>query len=238
MTDFKDQYIQLIIKQYFLQPNARAEVEFKACQYELLFNLLSELPCQLDVDSATGRNLDIIGRIVGVDRLVDSIVEPINFGFSDNPNARGFACRGDSSVISAPFACRGSQELTALQLDDDAFRQIIRAKIAVNNTSAYVVSDDYISIEEVVQVAFNGLAYVVDNQDMTLTLHISFSFEDEYLRLIRELNLLPKPQGVRYNDFIRVELDRTFGFADNQNAVGFNDRNNLDSNFFAERVSL
>lgn len=72
--------------------------------------------------------------------------------------------------------------------------------------------------------AFNGRAYVVDNLNMSLTLYVSPSVSLERLRLIRRLNLLPKPQGVRYDIVIQAEPGFTFGFDSNPNSVGFADR--------------
>ena len=237
MSTFLEEYSQLLIKQYYNQPNARAEVELKVGEYEKLYNIIATFPDEFDVDLAYGDRLDKIGKIVGVSRLVNEVVDKIAFGFSENPNARGFDDKF-TIAVSSPFAEKFTPEFTDLQLDDTTYRTIIKAKIAVNNASAYVVSDDRISVQEVIQSAFQNRAWVIDNYDMSLDLYISPIYEGQYLRLIVNLNLLPKPQGVRYNQIVSAERAQTFGFGDNQYALGFGDKFGNSDGFFATKVIL
>ena len=238
MATFVEEYLKLIIKQYFNQPRASAEMELKVKQYETLYNIIAQFTEEFDIDQATGDRLDKIGKIVGVNRSVNSVVDKIAFGFADNPNARGFADKDNNLVVSAPFFDRFTPEYTPLQLDDATYRQIIKVKISVNNTSAYLVSDDRISIQEVIQQAFEGQAWVVDNYNMTLTLYLTPTFEEQRLRLITELNLLPKPQAVGYNVIINAEVNETFGFDDNQYALSFGDKFGSRTGYFANKVIL
>jgi len=205
---FKEEYLLLLMKQYFNQPNARAEMELKICEYEKLFCIIDQFPEVFDIHDATGDRLDKIGAIVGVGRTVCDVVENIAFGFAGNSNA----------------------------LDDEAYRQVIKARIAVNNGSAFITSCDRISLQDVIQTAFGGRAWVVDNYDMSLNLYISPAFEEEYLRLINKLGLLPRPQGVGYNQIAQAIEGQTFGFADNPQAVGFGCKFNGTDGFFAMKV--
>lgn len=237
MSTFVDEYLKLIIKQYFSRPKARAEIELKINEYKKLYDIISTFPDEFDIDLAYGDRLDKIGKIVGVSRSVDEVVDKIGFGFEENANARGF---DDRFVIdsSAPFVERFTPEYTDLQLDDPTFRLIIKARIAVNNTTAYMVSDNRISVQEVIQTAFQNSAWVVDNYNMSVDLYISPIYEGQYLRLIKNLNLLPKPQGVRYNQIISAERTQTFGFEDNENALGFGEKFGDNNGYFATKVIL
>ncbi len=49
----------------------------------------------------------------------------------------------------------------------------LKVKIAKNAASSTISSDDRVSLQEVIQAAFNGEAYVTDRKDMTLALNIS-----------------------------------------------------------------
>ncbi|MCK5610300.1 DUF2612 domain-containing protein, partial [Candidatus Pacearchaeota archaeon] len=84
-----------------------------------------------------------------------------------------------------------------------------------------MVNDDRISLQETIQFLFNGLAFVIDRQDMTLDLYVDISFPAENLLILTALDLLPKPQAVRYDQFFSYSVTGTFGFSSNPNAVGF-----------------
>lgn len=341
----KDEYALLLIKQYWEQPKAKAEIELQAGTWERIANLLQSFPTEYDLDLARGAQLDVLGKIVGVPRVVPAVLPKVAFGFAGNPNARGFGDRFESrlwtepspfsthefteelaagqpsrellipsgsyptirllgatdrvleyttspeeSVIEgiavwataapvgsteiritgavtairlsaggaatwevagerrfvpveapqrqgAPFAWRFTSQYTSQQLGDTQYRQIIRAKAALNITSAYIVSDDRIGIQEVIGHAFANRAYVVDRQDMSLALYIDMSVPLEELRLIRKLGLLPKPQGVRYT-VVQAEPGETFGFSSNPSSRGFADRFDDDriGGVFARKV--
>lgn len=108
----------------------------------------------------------------------------------------------------------------SFELNDTDYRFFLRVKIAKNSGTAFMVSDDRISIQDVINQAFEGEAYVVDNQDMSLTLYVSPTVAVERLDAVRSLDLLPKPQGVRYF-IVQAEVGDTFGFADNPDSKGF-----------------
>ena len=238
MSTFIQEYAKLIVKQYYSKPKARAEIEFKIGEFEKLYNIINTFPDEFDIDLAYGDRLDKIGKIVGVSRSVSEVVDKIGFGFEENSNARGFADKFNALDTSAPFVLKFTPEYTDLQLDDPTFRLIIKAKIAVNNATAYMVSDDRISVQEVIQSAFQNRAWVTDNYDMSMDLYVSPIYEGQYLRLINNLNLLPKPQGVRYNQIISAERTQTFGFDDNEYALGFGDKFGDSDGYFATKVIL
>jgi len=219
-----DQYTLLLIKQYWEKPRARAEIELQMDGWQRLADLIRAFEVEYDLDFARGVQLDVLGKIVGVPRIVPAVLSRITFGFDNNPNSRGFADRFNVSREGAPFFRRFEPQYTSQQLTDNQYRRLIRAKVALNVCSAYIASDDRISIQDVINQAFDGRAYVVDNQNMSLTLYVSPSVSLDELRLIRQLGLLPKPQGVRYSFVIQAEPGVTFGFDSNPNSIGFADR--------------
>lgn len=113
-------------------------------------------------------------------------------------------------------------------------------KIAKNAASSTISSDDRVSLQEVIQAAFNGEAYVTDRKDMTLALNISPKVPPEELRLIVQLGLLPRPAGVRYDYFYQVTPGLTFGFSRNPAARGFASKFNAacQGGFFSRKIHV
>jgi len=155
------------------------------------------------------------------------VVPKIVFGFDENPNARGFDDKFSPLADRAPFQDKFERTYSSLQLDDLAYRLFIRAKISRNTGSPYLVDERGLSVQQAVNTLFNGLAYVIDQKDMTLILYVSPRFNFEKLLDIIRLDLLPKPQGVRYKIITKAGPGETFGFADNTNSLPFADKFDL-----------
>lgn len=220
--DFINQYTLLLIKQYWEKPKAKAEIELLMSTWSESYSLFSSFEDAFDLDLAIGNQLDIIGRIVGVPRNVPLVLEKIRFGFDGDATARGFAELFNSDIESAPMFDLFETVYTDQQLDDYDYRFFIKAKIARNISSGIMTSDERISLQDSIQASFNGQAYVLDNYDMSLILTISPSVDEERIRTILSLDLLPKPQAVRYSLVIAADSS-SFGFLDDPNALGFGD---------------
>jgi hypothetical protein len=195
---FESEYVNLLIKQYWEKPKAAAEIAMKAGMWRRTFKWIDSFSDEFDLDNATGDRLDIIGRIVGIGRNIPYSIPKIAFGFDENPNSRGFDDKFTPLVDRAPFQDKFELAYTALQIDDNIYRQFIRAKIAKNTFGPYLSDDNSLSIQQAVINIFDGLAFVTDNYDMTMTLHVSPTFNSATLDAIVALSLIPRPQGVRY----------------------------------------
>lgn len=238
--EFIDYYVGLIIKQYYYKPNARGEISALASSWSKIYDLLEGFADEFDVDLATGDRLDILGRIVGFPREVKFVLPKALFGFSENPNAKTWDDKNKVVDNTGPFFNKNESQYTSQQLNDSDYQFFIKAKIASNSASAYMVNDERISVNEAIITIFNGNAYAVDNKDMTLTLYVSFEFDIDRVRLIRNTNLLPKPQGVIYESIIQYNPENTFGFSENPNAKTWDDKNQTVDNAgtFANKVTL
>jgi len=218
---FIEEYVNLLIIQYWEKQKAKATIEAISTPSSEVYHWFSRFDEEFDLDQATGHRLDIIGKIVGMPRSVPFVVAKELFGFEGDPTA------GTMDDVLAPLGtARPFKDLfeppySELQLNDDRYRFFIRAKIAKNVVAAYMVSDDRISIQDVISTLFKSDAYVIDNYDMTLTLFVGLSYDPEIIRLAQQSNLLPKPQGVRYLDIIQADPLNSFGFDINPNSKGF-----------------
>ena len=242
MTDFEESYINLLIKQYWQQEKAPAEIRLQAGTWQKTVDWLRSFLTEFDLDHATGDRLDIIGRIVGINRIIPFVVPKIAFGFKENDNARSFDDKFEVLADRAPFADKFSRQYTSLQLDDNNYRFFIYAKIAKNISSPYMVDDSGQSIQEAINGLFDGQAYALDkDKDMTLTLYVSPAFNLDRLRAIVKLDLLPKPHGVAWAYIVQAAPGETFGFADNPNAQPFANKFDLENEpggRFAEKIQI
>lgn len=214
--DFIDQYKDLLIIQYSDKEKAIAEIELLSGTWSKVFDFFNSFFDEFDLDQAYGHRLDLIGKIVGVNRIVPEGVVKKYFGFSGIANALTF---GEGSL----FDLFRDSIYTETQLNDEQYRFFIRAKIAKNITSAYMVSDDRVSLQDTIQVLFSNAAFVTDNKDMTLTIYVDETFRSEDLLLLNQLDLIPTPQGVGYKFVMSYAVDGTFGFSSNPNAKTFGD---------------
>jgi hypothetical protein len=226
-VNFESEYVNLLIKQYWEKPKAAAEIEMMAGTWRKTFDWIDSFSDEFDLDNATGDRLDIIGRIVGIGRNIPYSIPKIAFGFDENPNSRGFDDLFSPLDDRAPFQDLFERAYTSLQLDDTAYRFFIRARIAKNVGGPYLVDEQGLAIQTAINTLFDGLAYVLDKKDMTLTLYVSPQYNLNDLRAILRLGLLPKPQGVRYGVVIQAGPGETFGFVDNVNSLPFADKFDL-----------
>lgn len=221
MSDFLNQYILYLIKQYYEKPKANAEMQMLIGAWETYADFIANFGYNFDIDNATGEVLDLIGRIVDLPRQVNEVTPVSFFGFDNNANSAGFWSITNQSRSSATFYRIGQSSYTAYQLQDPEYRKFLKIKIAKNNCSPYLVSDEKTSLQQVVFDAFDGRAYVTDNKDHTLTLYVSPDVSDTELRLLLNLDILPRPITFSYRIIIQAEPGETFGFSSNPNSLGF-----------------
>ena len=194
------EYLKLIIKQYYGKPKAMGDISLKASMYEGLAKVLRGIPPLFDIDRAEGVQLDLIGRIVVLPREVNAVIPRTFFGFDGNEYAKGFADRFDTTREGAVFYDRFEPPFSPQILNDNQYRRFLKAKILTNNATGMLAKkDDKISVQQAIREIFRGNAYVVDNQDMSADLFVSSAIGDAELRLITQLNLIPRPLGIKYN---------------------------------------
>jgi hypothetical protein len=142
-----------------------------------------------NVDTAIGYGLDIWGRIVGVNRVLQIPVGGRFLGFEEAGGATV------DPFNQSPFF--SGQPITSnFALSDDAFRVLIFAKALAN------ISDGSIkAINQLLRNLFagRGNCYVVDNLDMTMTYMFKFILTPVEAAIVEQTGVLPKPVGVLSN---------------------------------------
>jgi hypothetical protein len=224
-NNLTNEYILYLIKQYFEKPKANADIKNLLVDWQNQANFVETFGENFDIDNCRGTVLDLIGRIVGLDRQVNNIAPIAFFGFSNNSNARSFTSFSGQFRPSATFFRVGQPTLTVYQLQDSEYRRFLKIKIAKNICSPYLVSENKISLQQVIFDAFNGLAYVTDQKDQTLLLYISQQISNQEMALILKLDILPRPITFSYKIF-RGTIGSSLGFSKNPSALGFSSISN------------
>ncbi|MCF6782313.1 DUF2612 domain-containing protein [Pseudomonas stutzeri] len=153
---------------------------------------LGQIVNLLDIDNAAGEQLNIIGRIAGIDR----------------PRIRSDALQvfayngtiGAQSYDTAPYREPGT-ELPTILLPDYLYRVLIKAKIMRNNGAATI--DD---VKDAVDFIFGVQSTVIDAQDMSMaTVWLEEGVAANLLVLVQEFDIIPRPQGVKIRKIAKNE---------------------------------
>lgn len=211
MSDYIVGNVSNLIIQYGQKSNAVATVTAYSEEFELIYDNANILQMAYDLDFAVGKQLDIIGKIVGISRNIPFSIPKNYFGFSGHLNAYPFGSKFNS-VVTYPFRGKFEIPYSDGQLNDNDYRFFIKAKIIKNYVTSKNIDSNNFSIQNAVDYLFNSKAYISDNHDMTMTLNIDSGFDISKLTSLENLDLLPRPQGVRYNTFISYQDSFTFGF--------------------------
>lgn len=155
----------------------------------------------LNIDNSVGKQLDMIGSIVGQPRLLLNFITDPYFGFQGAPNAQSFGTELDSEVGGYWRSITNPQAGTNLQLDDEIYRKLIKARIIKNNSRGTVT--DFLSVMNI--LTDNVLTSVTDVSTATISATASVVMVEPvnplatyFLgRLRLSDNLIPIPLGVK-----------------------------------------
>jgi hypothetical protein len=184
-------YADLLLAQYRDQTRARATIRLLAKQ-ALADMITDQVNAAFDIDTAVGTQLDIIGKYVGLSRMVgDPIAQPY-FDFSDYDGTirnNGFTDYTDAAInaqaIWYQYQFQGQRNTT---LSDDAFMFLIKAQIILNANDGTLCS-----IQQLLLNFLPGAVALTDNHDMTMTYTLGSKLPVSNTVM---QNWLPAPAGV------------------------------------------
>lgn len=182
-------------------------------ELEGVFQQLAMLP---DIDWAEGVNLDIIGDIVGVERVIPNSIPVQFFGFDGQPGAQVFGEEGVRGIGSR-FRDELEPDTATSVLADPEYRLLIRAQIVKNHAKS--TNEDAIA----------GLAYlfgatrivVEDLGGMGIGISIGRALTFLEKAMVTNLDILPRAQGVRIKWRSTFESSNYFGFDGQTGAMSF-----------------
>lgn len=155
-----DEYLALITTEHQERPRFKATVEASVSPFAKVQEVLRSLVPAFDVDSAVGRQLDIVALWIGVTRRVAVPIDGYYFTW-DDVITDGW----DYGVWKGI----GDPDAGFINLPDDLFRLLIKAKILANQWKG-----DIPGAYEILDAVYNaGSAITItDNQNMTMTVTI------------------------------------------------------------------
>lgn len=201
-----DKYLQLLI-------NGQIEIQ----------KVFKDLMQLRSLDTATGAQLDVIGRIVGQERVLLNSDLYDFFGFQGALKAGSF---GDlnSPGIGSLFYNYGDPLGGNISLDDESYRLFIKAKIFKNNTSS--TPEEFLAVLNL--VFGTDTTVLTEEGDASITVLLSRALTDFERALLTYIStepgypsrLIPKTVGVRVN-FGEYVDGNFFGFEGVPGAKGF-----------------
>lgn len=210
MADLSD-YLALITTEHSDKPKYMAMLQSVLAPVVDALNASAELPAAFDLDQAIGAQLDVVGLWVGIGRHVSTPL--VGVYFSLDTVGVGF----DQGVWKGPF----DPDSGVVELDDETYRILIRAKIGANHWDGTLGGS-----KAILDLVFNSGTHVFiqDNQDMSMTIGVSGEMPSAISLALLTGGYIPiKPEGVRVDYYIVTSVDGPlFGFdVSNEYISGF-----------------
>jgi hypothetical protein len=207
-------YRDLLIWQYQGKARAEATANLLTTTFGDAWNGLAQLRSVLDIDTAVGVNLDLVGKHVGQGRVLPAITPRGLFGFEGATGGKGFSLHGNGG---GKWYRRGDPIADSVVLNDDDYRFLIRCRVTRNYMTGTMPD-----IEAALAFIFGGTARAYDQFDMSMTVVVAESGVSDFTRYaITKLDILPRPVGVRIKYVLAVP-DGAFGFFGVPGAKPFN----------------
>lgn len=206
-------YQNLIIWQYKGKPKALATSTLISDTFSSSFRKIANIPKAMDVNNATGADLDLCGKRVGQSRVLNSFFPRDVFGFYEVEEAKGFSRIGIGG--GGKWYRDGDPTKETVLLNDADYRFLIKCRIA-KNFQVGTMPD----ITNALNFIFNE-AVVYDNYDMSVTVIIRQNISNFKRFILKHLDMLPRPAAVSIKQYISTS-NQAFGFKGAPHSVGFN----------------
>jgi hypothetical protein len=179
---------QTVISQYANSPRILALISSFNAAVDPSANIDAFYNNVWNIETAQGYGLDVLGRIVGVSRIVTL-------------TASGFlGLKGpDGTASGVPFGAGpfydGSAITSNYALNDASFRTLILAKAYSN-----ICNGSIIAINQILLTIFEGLGdcYCTDGRNMTMTFTFTFKLTNVQQAIVLQTGVLPRPCGVSF----------------------------------------
>lgn len=209
MSTFYQKYShELIVNQLRDSPNYVEVIRLLAEDFDAASDIYDYIAKNINIMNANGVWLDLIGDIVGVSRVFDKQIQPVFFGFSDQPNITGFE--------HARFREPNDKTTASSILNDDDYRVVIIGQIARNygDVSEAGVATSVLNMTQADQVL------IYQGSPAEFNIYIIGLVSDNIKSILNGSDIIPRAAGVKVNLFFSGD-GNIFGFADQPGMKGF-----------------
>ena len=196
LESVKDYYANLFIQQYRYKPRARAWIKATIDALMLKGEML-KLQDLFFLNNAPGWFLDQIGKYVGVDRSYWQQPEDDDYFTLDGNETQSFD--NGRFIDDAGFVSSYNQ------LTDNYYKDLIKLKIALNNSNGSFESIDFILQQ------FFGDDVVLSSYDFHLDYIVKSKRLSKLLSIAIQKKILPSPHGICVRVF-RITNEPFFAF--------------------------
>lgn len=217
-NDFKAEALARITEQFKDKPVFQKYLFLLLAGSTEALTVVKDLMQLRSLDTAVGEQLDVLGRIVGQDRVLVGADTFKYFGFDGATEASTYGS-SYNDAIGGYWYSYGKPLGGNIQLNDAQYRLFIKAKIK-KNTTLSTVED----VLEFLSFVFDVRSFVVSGEAGTAIIRVSrrlSSFERSLLNYVGEdgTYFVPRPLGVKLE--IEEPLsDGTLGFLGTPFALG------------------
>lgn len=191
VDELKEYYALRLIMQYRGQANAVNTIK-ALVQEAWLDGLIQDEASCFDIETASGAQLDVIGRIVGVPRNIYGLDLVHEFwevhSYTDDPDGvdlQRYADSTDGPEIMLRYNSNATYALSEFEM-----RTLIKMKIKANT-----ILRSTKGIVDAMFDVFGSSVSVVDNADMTLEFNVQAPYHNTFV-VAEYIDIIPRPMGV------------------------------------------
>ena len=190
VSNVQEYYANLLILQYRNKHNARETVKLGASIY-LADGLVFELNDILNIDTAVGAQLDLIGQILGCSRNIYGLNLDKNYFSFEKEDALGYS---DKTALSQGYWKTYRNSIgSAYALPDDDYRYLLKFKAAYN-----LRRGSWGELDEIYHTFFGDELIMENNKDLSVTYYKSDAISTA-LNVAIFLGYIQPPMGIKYS---------------------------------------
>lgn len=184
-------YSDLLIWQYQDKPKALTTIKLLEETIAQGFIDLYQLQNVLNIEEATGDQLDLVGKHVGQLRIINGYQLRKFFGFQNAQNAMSFS---RTRKGGGQWYRKRDPLADSVRLSDEDYLFLIKCRIIKNYQTGTLPN-----IIEACRFIFGEGCRIVDNYDMTVSISVPSASTSDFKKFtINHLDILPRQAGVQY----------------------------------------